>query len=355
MFKRFLEMFFPGFSWEHGFALWDMGSAISAGASILGGMMGSDSAGDAADAQAASAEAAIKELLRIDKRTRSDTAPYRSLGESSANYLSHLLGVDPYSDALRNGGFTLNDLVQLDDEGNFIRNDALMALSPEYAKAYSLYDEWHRGAFGHSPNAYDGTGSFLADGQQGVLNELEKMGGLAKLNELAKARAEQMRATSGYGSLLDKFSAKDLARDVVYNTGLQFGLDEGNKAIERRASAFGNYDSGATLKALTRYANDYGTTKAEGAYARFMNDKNFTLGALSGGVTTGQNAVNTDAQTGANIAQAVAGAQMGAGNARAAGIVGGANAWGNALGNVGNIYNQYQTNQTLKTIFNPNA
>jgi hypothetical protein len=277
------------------------------------------------------------------------------LGASSANRLSHLLGVDPYSDALNRGGFGLGDLVQLDEDGNFIRNEALMALSPEYAQAYSLYDAWHRSEFGHSPNAYDGTGSFLADGQQGVLNELEKLGGLEKLNQLARTRSDQLRSTTGYGSLLDKFSAKDLAGDVVYNTGLQFGLDEGNKALERRASAMGNYDSGATLKALTRFANDYGTTKAEGAYARFMNDKNFTLGALSGGVTTGQNAVNTDAQTGANIAQAVAGAQMGAGNARAAGIVGGANAWGNALSGIGNAYNQYQTNQTLKTIFSPNA
>jgi hypothetical protein len=344
MLKRFLEMFFPGFSWEHGFALWDVGTAIGVGASVIGGMMGDDSAEDAADAQVAATQAAIEELKKIDQRTRGDTEPYRRFGTASIDRLSYLLGLTPQSgEALYDSKY--GQLVDM-STGVPMPVASLYATDPLYRKAWDEALAGHRTKFAHtrSGGEYDER-SDAADIDASLRRMLPSREGYSDLD-----------TTDGkYGLLLRNFGMNDLLGDAVYQTGLQFGLDEGNKALERRASAMGSYDSGATLKALTRFANDYGTTKAEGAYSRFMNDKAFTLNALSGGVTTGQNAVNTDAQTGANIAQAVAGAQMGAGNARASGIVGGANAWGNALGNVGNIYNQYQTNQTLKTIFNPNA
>ena len=39
--------------------------------------------------------------------------------------------------------------------------------------------------------------------------------------------------------------------------GYQFRLNEGNKAINAAASARGNARGGATMKALTRYGQDY--------------------------------------------------------------------------------------------------
>jgi hypothetical protein len=339
MLKRFLEMFFPGFSWEHGFALWDMGSAIGAGASILGGMMGDDDADDAADAQIAATMAAIDELKKIDKRTRRDNAPARGIGSAALYRLSDLLGLDkPH----------LQSLDQLAD-----------AVLPKYSSTeYDDNKTLYYNPYTGETNFSGGTGFLALPNAKTV--KTEEIGGWdrEKFKELVAKDYEFLKSQptpQDFGSMLRKFSQADLDADLVYNKGLQFGLDEGAKQLNRRASALGSYDSGATLKALTRFANDYGETKAAGAYDRFTADKLNTYNMLMGTTNVGQNAIQTDSQTGSNIAQAVAGAQMGAGNARAAGIVGGANAWGNALSGIGNAYNQYQTNQTLKTIFNPNA
>lgn len=65
-----------------GHMLHDVGSAFSAGASIIGAGMQSDSADSAADAQAA-----------MYNRTRADLSPYRSVGTVASNKLLELLGL----------------------------------------------------------------------------------------------------------------------------------------------------------------------------------------------------------------------------------------------------------------------
>lgn len=103
------------------------------------------------------------------------------------------------------------------------------------------------------------------------------------------------------GMLLRPFSQDDLDNDVVYNSGLQFGLDEGIKGVNRQATARGGLDSGATLKALTRYANDYGTTKASGAFDRNMANKNSIYNFLSGSADRGLNATNSMSSNNSNL------------------------------------------------------
>ena len=96
--------------------------------------------------------------------------------------------------------------------------------------------------------------------------------------------------TGEFGSLTRKFNANDLANDPVYNSGLKFGLDQGTGALNQRAIANGSYDSGATLKALTRFANDYGSTKANESYNRFNTDNTNTYNRLAGVSGAGQTA-----------------------------------------------------------------
>jgi hypothetical protein len=316
MLRKFLDVFFPGFQWEHGFALWDMGSAVSIGASLLGGAMGDDAAGDAADAQSASAGLAIAELKKIGERTRSDTQPYRDLGEAGANRLRYLMGLGGTAGAAGDYATKPLSFDEYIDWAGFDR--------PGQRRIKKGRGDWTAPEMANLERAYD--------------------------NYLKTLPTVSLEGKEGYGSLLADFSERDLEDDVVYNKALKFGLDEGSKALERRALANGGYDSGATLKALTRFGNDYGETKAGGAYERFMGDKSFTFNTLMGGTGVGQNAVALDANTGSQIAQAVGNAQMGAGNAQAAGIVGGANAWSNAFGGIGNAVNQYQSNKILDRV-----
>jgi len=136
---------------------------------------------------------------------------------------------------------------------------------------------------------------------------------------------------STYGSLMRNFSQDDLNNDVVYNTGLQFGLDQGNKQLNNRALAGGAYDSGSTLKALTKWANDYGTTKAEGAYNRFNTDKNSKYSMLTGASNIGQNAVNTSASSGQAAGTSISELLGQGANAYAAGRMGEAQGYGQAI------------------------
>jgi hypothetical protein len=64
-------------------------------------------------------------------------------------------------------------------------------------------------------------------------------------------------ATEGYGSLNRRFTMDDFEADPVNQLGLQFGLDEGSKAIRRMFGAQGMGRSGAAAKGLTRFATDY--------------------------------------------------------------------------------------------------
>jgi len=114
--------------------------------------------------------------------------------------------------------------------------------------------------------------------------------------------------------------------------GYQFGLDEGAKTVQASAAARGGLNSGATLKALTKFGNDYADQQG---YTPYMN----RLASLSG---MAQTSTNTTGQLGANVANQIGQNTMAAGDARAQGIYGSANAWSNYANSMtkaaGNMY-----------------
>jgi hypothetical protein len=142
----------------------------------------------------------------------------------------------------------------------------------------------------------------------------------------------------------------DRDADPVYQSGLQFGLDQGTKAINSRAGAGGSFLSGATLKALTRFGNDYGSTKAGESRDRFVQDQGTTYNRLAGIAGTAQTAVGQMGAAEQGYASRAGNNITGAGNATAAGIVGGANA---VNGGIGAAVNGYQNNQLMNMIRNP--
>ena len=79
----------------------DVGSAVSGGLSIIGGMSGSDSAGDAYAAQEAGSQLnlqylnkALDEIKSSRSQTRKDYAPYRAVGQEAILSLADMMGVD---------------------------------------------------------------------------------------------------------------------------------------------------------------------------------------------------------------------------------------------------------------------
>jgi hypothetical protein len=312
-----------------------IGEALSIGGSIVGGLFGDDANEDAADAIGASNEqiqAMIKEQQGSNDRAFS---PYSRLGGAANARLEQLLGLTDFS---RAGKYGTGDLVVIDDQGNFQMNQDL-AYDPNYTRAFDAWKAAHQREYNQEANTNRGG---LEYGAEDWIAKSLGSGGINALNQESLRRAEAMKSDPAYGSLLRKFGQSDLDSDVVYNSGLQFGLNEGVKGLNRRAASGGSYDSGATLKALTRYANDYGTTKAEGAYNRFMNDKGTTYGFLSGQQGVGLNATdrNQSLNTGL-VGQAVVANQNAASQQAQYGVQGAAALNNGIMGGIGNyLYSQ---------------
>ena len=300
----------------------DVGSIIGAGASIIGGAMGDSAASDAAAAQQASAAAATAEQRREYDQTRQDLAPGRALYTGATGKLANLLGIDTGQ-----GQNVTNAQAEYDA--------ALAALTKAQSQGGTttgghLYGGAAPGGIYQAYLNNQPTNSSAPD-----LTTYQQRLDAAK-SALDQAKNSPTAHSSDFGSLLNNFTLNDLNNDPVYQSGLQFGLNQGTGAIDARARASGSSDSGSVLKELTRYANDYGSTKANDAYNRFNTNRQTNYNFLSGAAGLGQNSTNATVAAGQNMANNVSNNILGAGNARSAGIIGGANSWSNALSGLAN-------------------
>lgn len=135
------------------------------------------------------------------------------------------------------------------------------------------------------------------------------------------------------GDFQRDFTAQDFQKDPGYD----FRLQEGQNAINNAASARGMSNSGNTLKALTKYGQDYATGEYQNAYNRFNNDRNNRFNRLSSLAGVGQTANNQIGQAGMNYANNASQNILGAGNAQAAGSM----AMGNSLNGAANSFMNY--------------
>ncbi len=149
-----------------------------------------------------------------------------------------------------------------------------------------------------------------------------------------------------YGSLLRDFSMADYQADPGY----QFRQAEGMRGIENSAAARGGLLSGGALKGIQRFGQDLASQEFGNAYQRFKANQTDRYNKLAGVVNTGQGATNQLTSAAGNLGTQIGQNITGAGNANAAGAVGQANAWTNAIGQG---YNMYQQNQLMDLIRNP--
>jgi hypothetical protein len=150
---------------------------------------------------------------------------------------------------------------------------------------------------------------------------LYKVGGQTFRNENKAQKYARENGQQG-----KRYQGFEASRD--FQTGLRGGLD----AIDASAAASGMGLSGRTLQAVNKFGTDY-----------TMGYRDNYLNKLAGVAGNGQNAAAQRGNAGANFG-AMAGNALGSiGNAQAAGAIGQANAWGNALGDAYGIWN-YQRN-----------
>ena len=179
-------------------------------------------------------------------------------------------------------------------------------------------------------------------------------------NRIQREMYEQQRADlSPYreagASALSQLADPNLAQQFQYkdfqfkeDPGYQFRLQEGQKAIERAASAGGRVGGGRFAKEMARYGSGLASQEYGAAHQRYGQDYSRAfntfntaqqrrlsqLGSIAG---MGQGAASNTAAAAGRYGSAAAENVIGAGNAAAASGVAQGNVWGQTASNLGNV------------------
>jgi len=134
-----------------------------------------------------------------------------------------------------------------------------------------------------------------------------------------------------YGSLARSFGQSDFEADPGY----AFRQAEGMRALERSAAARGGLMSGNTMRGIQRFGQDLASQEYGNAFNRFQIERAARLNPLQSMMGSGQSAANVMTGATGQAASNIGQMQLGAGQARASGYVGQANALAGALQGVG--------------------
>ena len=138
------------------------------------------------------------------------------------------------------------------------------------------------------------------------------------------------RAAAGYGSMAQPFGTQQFQQDPGY----AFRQSEGMKALERSAAARGNFMSGSTMKGIQRFGQDLASQEYQNAFNRYQVERSARLNPLQSLMGSGQSAANVLTGAAGQMGQNEASNIYNAGQARASGYIGSANALNTALGQI---------------------
>jgi hypothetical protein len=173
-----------------------------------------------------------------------------------------------------------------------------------------------------------------ADGTAAALDETKR--------EFDVTQANQAPYLEAGKTALGKLAAEnDVPLDqstVELDPGYQFGLQQGQQAIDRKTAAAGGRISGAALKAAAQYGTDYATSGYSAAYSRTNQARTDRLNRLAALAGVGQTATQNVDAAGANSANARSALMVAAGDNAGAATMAQANIWGNAGNQLAALY-----------------
>jgi hypothetical protein len=259
-------------------------------ASVYSANNQSHAARDAAKAQTQAAGDANKLQLQMFNQARADNEPFRQNALAAQSEYMQLMGLGAPQQAPQAQG------VQANTQGLFTQ-----------------------GTFANNP--FD---RFAGNRKMAAMDPLREM--LPRGPQMLQQPQQQQQQAAA--PALTPQQMQQSAFDRFRNTpGYQFGLDEGQKQLESSAAARGGLYSGKTGKDLIKYGVNYSD---QYGYAPYMN----RLASLAG---MGQTVNAQNQQAGMNYANQAGGNLINAGNARASGLQGQANAYSNMAGNLSGI------------------
>lgn len=185
-----------------------------------------------------------------------------------------------------------------------------------------------------SGNAADKASKAQQDATGAALTEQQREYDLNQANQKPYLDAGKQ----ALGQYQTAINTPTTAADVMANDpGYQFGLDQGQTALDRKIAAMGGRVSGAALKGADRYATDYATTGYNSAYQRSQDRLN-RLASLAG---LGQTATNASAASGQASTNAMTSLLTNQGDASAASSLAQGSIWGNTGNQLAAIAGKY--------------
>jgi hypothetical protein len=162
-------------------------------------------------------------------------------------------------------------------------------------------------------------------------------------------------SAGGYGSLNQQFNA-DTFKSM--SPAYQFQQQQGAQGTLNVDSSGQGAESGAALKDLQSYNQNFANTSFNNAFNQYQTQQNNVFNRLSGLATLGSNAGSNSATGASQFSQAIGNTTSSIGASQAAGTVGAANALSGGLQSGANaFYGQNALNQILSggstQVYNP--
>jgi hypothetical protein len=274
------------------------GLVAVAGATLVGGVIASNKAGDAADAQAEGAAAATAEQRRQFDITQQNLQPFQRAGESALEQQRILLGL---------GGTDPNAAQRADLESQ------LAAFGSEVQPQQSQQQ--------NTPI------SDLTLGQRATLNQPQQQAGTISQRANIQAQLDALPQFNPGTNAEQQQSAFD---QFNQSPGQQFLRDRAQKNLLRNSAAIGGLGGGNVRSALVEQAVGFAQQDFNNQFGR--------LGQLAG---QGQNAATNVSQLGQRSANTIGNNLMASGNARASGLINQSNAMQNTIGGLTNVAGQF--------------
>jgi hypothetical protein len=362
-----------------------MVAAIGAVAGVAGAAISANGAKSAAGAQSAASEQASQAQMMAAMQMRQDLSPWTSAGGAAQSRLNQYLGLGGVgSSGTTSMGLQTGlspDQVRQQLMSRFTRQATGPNAAPRYATGRDAVNALGEGGAaqyfhdrqqstrvpsslwtnGYNNPAMDGVNSMgdpmATQEAQGPQDEVDYEGldaAVAKYYEEQNAQNAAAQADRAYGSLLRAYRNGEefqfTGKDLETEPGYQFGLNQGTQGIERGQAARGNFLSGAAMKELNRFNQDYAGTKFNEGFNRaqstwntnqsaYDNNRSRIYSFLTGVSTLGQNSA---AQVGASNQQAatqIGNNAMAVGNVNAASAIAGGNALQSGINQAANAYN----------------
>lgn len=341
-------------------------------APIVSGMMGSDAAESASNAQVESTREANKLQREMFDKQVALQEPFRQGGLAAQNKLMTLLGLSPR----RSAGGTPSSRMGPSGPRPMLQ-PAVNALDPAAMRAQLLPQFTKPGG----QMVYDPAVGDMVNPPQ-MIDEEGLQAAMQSQQQPQGQEVDQLQDGMGdpddpeYGSLMKDFaevdptlSMRDFSMaDFEQDPGYKFRMEQGQEALERGAAARGGLYSGAAGKALMDYGQGMGAQEYGAAFNRFQvnrgnkvsdytnrfnrfqtnrTNKLNPLQSIMGAGQSSANQIGNAAQTyGVNAGNNL----IGAGNARAAGAIGGANAMASGISGG---FNNFQSQQMMNRLMPP--